>query len=86
MNRAVNFLTTRFVDDPASLAVDNKPDIATCTVTHGKKSSISIYLHFVQCDFFHFTDETITSHVICFARPMRFLSILNSIDNNQNIA
>ena len=86
MNRAVNFLTTRFVDGPASLAVDEKPDIATCAVTHGKKSSISIYLHFVQCDFFHLTDETISSHVIWFARPVRFLKILNSIDNNRNIA
>ena len=36
--------------------------------------------------FFDLTDETVTSHVIGFARPVRFLSILNSIDNNQNIA
>ena len=40
---ALKLLSKRFVDGPASLAVDNRPDIATCSVTNGKNVSFEFF-------------------------------------------
>ena len=40
---SLNILSNTFCRRPSSLAVDNKPDIATCTVTNGKNVSLEFF-------------------------------------------